>query len=156
VIAYKPLLDGAIELAQHKVPRCVILQRPQQTATLGARARSGLGRGAGRRAAGRLRPGRRDRSALHPLHLGHDGHSQGRRARQRRATPLRSSGRWARSTAWARARSSGPPRTSAGWSATRTSSTRRSSRAAPRSSTRASRSARRIPARSGVSSPSTA
>jgi len=34
VIAYKPLLDGAIELAQHKVPRCVILQRPQQTATL--------------------------------------------------------------------------------------------------------------------------
>src|SRR5499426_4074538 len=34
VIAYKPLLDGAIELAQHKIPRCVILQRPQQTATL--------------------------------------------------------------------------------------------------------------------------
>src|SRR5206468_4473860 len=29
VIAYKPLLDGAIELAQHKVPRCVILQRPE-------------------------------------------------------------------------------------------------------------------------------
>jgi len=34
VIPYKPLLDGAIELAQHKVPRCVILQRPQQTAPL--------------------------------------------------------------------------------------------------------------------------
>src|SRR2546427_12265202 len=27
VIPYKPLLDGAIELAQHKVSRCVILQR---------------------------------------------------------------------------------------------------------------------------------
>jgi propionyl-CoA synthetase len=34
VVPYKPLLDGAIELAQHKVPRCVILQRPQQTASL--------------------------------------------------------------------------------------------------------------------------
>src|SRR6266581_3101339 len=34
VIPYKPLLDGAIELAQHKVPRCVILQRPQQTVPL--------------------------------------------------------------------------------------------------------------------------
>jgi propionyl-CoA synthetase len=34
VIPYKPLLDGAIELAAHKVERCVILQRPQQTAPL--------------------------------------------------------------------------------------------------------------------------
>lgn len=34
VIAYKPLLDGAIELARHKVERCVILQRPQQTCEL--------------------------------------------------------------------------------------------------------------------------
>jgi propionyl-CoA synthetase len=32
VIPYKPLLDGAIELAQHKVQHCVILQRPQETA----------------------------------------------------------------------------------------------------------------------------
>ncbi|MCU0839845.1 MAG: propionyl-CoA synthetase [Rhodospirillales bacterium] len=29
VIAYKPLLDGAIELAEHKPDHCVILQRPQ-------------------------------------------------------------------------------------------------------------------------------
>ncbi len=28
-VAYKPLLDGAIDLARHKVERCVILQRPQ-------------------------------------------------------------------------------------------------------------------------------
>ena len=35
-IPYKPLLDGAIELAAHKPERCVILQRPQERATLGA------------------------------------------------------------------------------------------------------------------------
>jgi len=34
VVAYKPLLDHAIELAAHKPPRCVILQRPQEKATL--------------------------------------------------------------------------------------------------------------------------
>ncbi len=34
VIAYKPLLDGAIELADHKPELCVILQRDQQRADL--------------------------------------------------------------------------------------------------------------------------
>ena len=34
VIAYKPLLDGAIELAQHKPQTCLILQRPQCEAKL--------------------------------------------------------------------------------------------------------------------------
>jgi propionyl-CoA synthetase len=34
VIAYKPLLDRAIEIASHKPERCVILQRPQEKATL--------------------------------------------------------------------------------------------------------------------------
>jgi propionyl-CoA synthetase len=34
VVAYKPLLDQAIELARHKVGRCVVLQRPQTRATL--------------------------------------------------------------------------------------------------------------------------
>ncbi len=34
VIPYKPLLDGAIELAQHKVPRCVILQRREGVAPM--------------------------------------------------------------------------------------------------------------------------
>jgi propionyl-CoA synthetase len=34
VIPYKPLLDGAIAMAQHKVPRCVILQRREETAPL--------------------------------------------------------------------------------------------------------------------------
>jgi len=34
VVAYKPLLDGAIDLAVHKPGRCVILQRPQLSAPL--------------------------------------------------------------------------------------------------------------------------
>ena len=34
VIPYKPLLDGAIALAQHTVNRCVIFQRPQETAPM--------------------------------------------------------------------------------------------------------------------------
>src|SRR5688500_16313324 len=34
VVPYKPLLDGAIDLASHKPQRCVILQRPQLAATL--------------------------------------------------------------------------------------------------------------------------
>ncbi len=34
VIPYKPLLDGAIALSSHKPERCVILQRPQETAPL--------------------------------------------------------------------------------------------------------------------------
>jgi propionyl-CoA synthetase len=34
VVPYKPLLDGALALATHPVPRCVILQRPQQRAEL--------------------------------------------------------------------------------------------------------------------------
>jgi propionyl-CoA synthetase len=36
VIPYKPLLDHALELATHKVARCIILQRPQVTAGLTA------------------------------------------------------------------------------------------------------------------------
>src|SRR5262245_17914580 len=34
VIPYKPLLDAAIDMARHKVERCVILERPQERATL--------------------------------------------------------------------------------------------------------------------------
>jgi propionyl-CoA synthetase len=34
VVAYKPLLDQAIELSSHKPARCVILQRPQEKAVL--------------------------------------------------------------------------------------------------------------------------
>jgi propionyl-CoA synthetase len=34
IVEYKPILDRAITLARHKPDRCVILQRPQATATL--------------------------------------------------------------------------------------------------------------------------
>ncbi|MEZ5648833.1 MAG: propionyl-CoA synthetase [Alphaproteobacteria bacterium] len=34
IVKYKPLLDTAIELAQHRVQRCIILQRPQESAAL--------------------------------------------------------------------------------------------------------------------------
>jgi propionyl-CoA synthetase len=34
IVAYKPILDRAIELSEHKPSRCVILQRPQAAATL--------------------------------------------------------------------------------------------------------------------------
>jgi len=34
LVPYKPLLDQAIELARHKVGRCVVLQRPQAPATM--------------------------------------------------------------------------------------------------------------------------
>lgn len=34
IISYKPLLDSALEKASHQPERCIILQRPQQTATL--------------------------------------------------------------------------------------------------------------------------
>src|SRR5687768_5649405 len=34
VIPYKPLLDQAIDLAAHKPDRCLILQRPQATASM--------------------------------------------------------------------------------------------------------------------------
>jgi propionyl-CoA synthetase len=36
VIPYKPLLDQAVELAKHAVPRCLILQRPQASAAMAA------------------------------------------------------------------------------------------------------------------------
>ncbi|RFC67762.1 MULTISPECIES: propionyl-CoA synthetase [Mesorhizobium] len=34
VVAYKPLLDDAVDMAKHKVRHCLILQRPQQTCEL--------------------------------------------------------------------------------------------------------------------------
>ena len=34
IVHYKPLLDQAIELAQHKIPRCLVFQRPQAQATM--------------------------------------------------------------------------------------------------------------------------
>ena len=76
IVQYKPLLDEAIKLSSAKPQACIILQRPQQSCDLTAGRdhdwatlrRAALD--AGKTAA--LRAGARDRSALHPLHLGHD------------------------------------------------------------------------------------
>ena len=43
VVAYKPLLDGAIEMAKHKVEACIIKQRSQETCSLTEGPRSRLG-----------------------------------------------------------------------------------------------------------------
>ena len=85
VVAYKPLLDQALELAAHQVDSCVILQREQAARRPGRPARRRLGRGRRVAPARRVRAGRRHRPALHPVHVGHDRAPEGRRPRQRRA-----------------------------------------------------------------------
>ncbi len=90
VVKYKPLLDEAIALSEHKPDACLILQRPQQQAALVAGRDHDWATPARRsdrvRALGlRLCPGRRHRSALHPLHVGDHREAQGRGARQWRA-----------------------------------------------------------------------
>ena len=76
VIEYKPLLDRALELAEHKPEHCVILQR-QQAEARSCRAATSTGARPSRSAAGRLRAGRGHRPALRPLHVGHDGMPKG-------------------------------------------------------------------------------
>ena len=148
---------GAIELAQHKVRA---LRDPPAAAGDGAaraRARSRLGRGAGRRPARRVR--RRSPRPTRSTSSTPRAPPAFPRAScaTTAATPWRSSGRMERVYGMGRGEDVlGRLRHRLGGRATRTSSTRRCSRAAPRSSTRASRWARPIPARSGVSSPSTA
>ena len=156
VIPYKPLLDAAIELAQAQAGRL-----PHPAAAAGARradrpaAIIDWAEAMAAAHAARLRAGRRDRSALHPLHLRHDRPAQGRRARQWRPRGgarlvddeylRRRAGRGV--LGGLRRRLGGRPFLHRLW--------RRCSTARPRSSTRASRSARPTPAPSGASSPST-
>ena len=138
VVAYKPLLDRAIEMASHKPGALRRAPAPEQEAQLSLPGRDSTGPELAAAPSPSAAPVPSHRSPLHPLHLGHDGHAQGRRARQR----------WTRRRAQvepaqrlrhgARVTSSGRPRTSAGSWATPTSSTRRCCSAAPRSSTRAS------------------
>ena len=153
VVEYKPLLDRRSSWRRTSPSTCVVLQRPQAAAATdrAPRRRLARARSAGAEPAD-VRPGRGDRPALRPLHLGHDRQAQGRRARQRRSRGRAALVAWRTSTTSGRATSGGPPPTSAGWSATPTSSTRRCWSGARRCSTRASRSARRTPARSGGSS----
>ena len=84
VVAYKPLLDEAIELARHTPDASVILQRPQLSADMRAQ-RPRLGRARRIGIARRLRPGVGHRPALHPVHVRNDRPAQGCGARQRRS-----------------------------------------------------------------------
>ena len=122
---------------------------PAARGLAGGGPRSRLGRARRRSGAGRVRAGAGDRSALHPLHLGHDGPSQGRGARQRRPRGRARVEHAERLRRAPRRGLLGGLATSAGWSGTPTSSTRRCSSARRPSSTRASRSARPTRARSG-------
>ena len=82
IVPYKPLLDAAIAEARSKPEHCVILQRPMCQAELVAgRDRDWHELAAAARPADCV-PVAGDRPALHPLHLGHDRHPEGRRARQ--------------------------------------------------------------------------
>ena len=84
VVAYKPLLDAALDEAAHAPEHCVILQRPQLAAELTPGRDLDWAELVRRRRARAVRAGARDRPALHPLHLRHDRPPEGRRARQRR------------------------------------------------------------------------
>ena len=81
VVAYKPLLDQAIEFARHKPEGCIILQRPQQTCGLTTRPRHRLCRKRRRRQGCRARSavgaGPRNRPALHRLPLRPTGQPKG-------------------------------------------------------------------------------
>ena len=148
VVAYKPLLDAAIDLAA--------TSRSAASSSSGRRSRrtsspGGISRGRrrsparSRLSASRSRRPTRSTSSTPPARPGSRRGSSATPA----ATRSRSRGRCRTSMTSSRARSTGPPPTSAGSSGTRTSSTRRSSTAARRCSTRGSRSGRRTPARSG-------
>ena len=86
VIEYKPLLDRAIE---HRRPQARALRHPaaarRRTADLGAdRDLDWHEAIVGSRSPADCVPVARHRPAVHPLHLGHHGQAEGRRARQRR------------------------------------------------------------------------
>ena len=151
IVAYKPLLDGALALASHKPDACVVLQRPAAPAALEPGRDLEWTAAVARRGAGqRMRSGAGNRSALHPVYVGHDGKAEGSRPRQRRLRRRPDLEHDATFTVPNPATSTGPPRISAGPSVTATSSTGRCSAAAQRFFTRASRSAHLMPVRSGA------
>jgi propionyl-CoA synthetase len=148
VVAYKLLLDRAIELARHQPERCVILQRPQAAADLQASRDLDWGTLMATAEPADCVPV----AATDPLYILYTSGTT--------AVPkgvVRDNGGHAVALRWSMpniydtilVRCTGRPPTSAGWSATPTSSTRRCWPAAPRSCTRASRSAPPTRARSG-------
>ena len=84
VIPYKPLLDGAIELAAHKPEKCIILARPQAEAAMMPGRDLDWDEVMAGAAPAECVPVAATDPLVHPLHLGHDRPAQGHRARQRR------------------------------------------------------------------------
>ena len=153
VVPYKPMLDAAIDAATHRPDA---LRDPAAPAACRATLRRGprpdLGRRDRRRRAGRVRAGRGDRSALHPLHLRHHREAEGRGAGQRRARGRAALVDGERLRDRAGRRLLGGLRRRLGGRPLLHRLRARCSPARPPCSTRASRSARRTPARSGGSS----
>ena len=84
IVEYKPMLDAALEIAEHAPPACVILQREQRPCEPLA-GRDLDWRELMADAATRRRGARRGhRPALRALHLRHHRQAQGHRPRQRR------------------------------------------------------------------------
>ena len=139
---------------------CLILQRDAARCELAPGPRHRLcrrcraARGSGREVA--MRAGRRDRSALHHLHVRHDRPAQGHRARQWRPHGRAEMVDGERVRRKARRGVLGGIRCRLGGRPFLHRLRRRCCMAAPRSCSRASRSARPTPARSGASSPSMA
>ncbi len=97
IVAYKPLLDSAIEQSKHKPQSVLMLQRPMAEASMIAGRdhdwASAIADAKRRGPQGGLRRGQGDRSALYPLHVRH--HRRSPRA-------------WCATTAGTWWRSSGP------------------------------------------------
>ena len=83
VIAYKPLLDEAIEMSEVKPEHCIVLQRDTLTCemtvgrdvdyTIAVEAAKSVGEA-------RMRTSARHRPTLHTLYIGNDRPTEGRRA----------------------------------------------------------------------------
>ncbi len=75
IVKYKPLLDEAIAMSEAKPSACIVLQRPQEQATLIAGRDHDWGNlrdaAIAAKKSRRLRAGAGDRSALYSLHLRH-------------------------------------------------------------------------------------
>ena len=155
VVPYKPLLDRAIELAAAKPECCIVLQRPQERATLVPGRDhdwAELAAGASPVDCVPVRPPIRSTSSTPRAPPAIPRASSATTA----AISSPSPGACATSTASSPARCTGRRPTSAGRWAIRTSSTGRCSTGTPPCSTKESRSARRMRAPSGGSSRSTA
>ena len=85
IVDYKPMLDTALEIAEHAPPACVILQRDQRPCRADPGPRPRLARADGRCATRRRGSGRGDRPAVRAVHLRHHRQAEGHRPRQRRA-----------------------------------------------------------------------